>query len=68
MRYACFLETGEASSFRNLQYYILNKLENLSDDELELSATDQLLMDMFINELQDQADDLDELTDINEAW
>ncbi|MRI82162.1 hypothetical protein GIY11_09100 [Aerococcaceae bacterium DSM 109653] len=68
MRYACFLETGEASSFRSLQYYILNKLENLSDDELELSTTDQLLMDMFINELQDQADDLDELTDINEAW
>lgn len=68
MRYACFLETGEAASFTTLQHYIIEKLENLTEDELVLTETDQLLLNMFINELNDNASDLDELNQLNDQW
>lgn len=68
MRYACFLDTGAANSFTALQHYIIEKLENLTEEDLALSETDQLLLDMFINELTDQAEDLDELNDLNDLW
>lgn len=68
MRYACLLETGAVNSFTALQHYIIDKLENLTEDELALSETDQLLMEMFIDELKGQADDLDELNDLNNQW
>lgn len=68
MHYACFIETGVANSFTALQYYIIEKLEKLTENELDLSETDQLMLEMFTNELSDQADDLNDLNQLNEFW
>lgn len=68
MRYGCFLETGDAYSFTKFQAYILRQLNALTPSELALTETDQVLFDMFVTEIEDQASDLGELVNLMDSW
>lgn len=68
MRYGCFLETGAAHSFTALQAYIIKQLKALTPDQLELSDTQDMLFDMFVDEVEERAGELGDLVNLMDTW
>ncbi|UUX32911.1 NAD(P)H-dependent oxidoreductase [Fundicoccus culcitae] len=68
VRYACYLETGASDSFRVLQSYLINKLKQLNANNLALTDEEHMVFEIFIQQLSDQADEIDELYTITEEW
>lgn len=68
MRYGCFLETGAAHSFTALQAYIVKQLKALTPDQLELSDTQDMLFDMFVDEVEERASELGDLFNLMDTW
>lgn len=68
MRYGCFLETGAAHSFTQLQTYIVKQLKALTPKQLELSDTQDMLFNMFVDELEERAGELSDLIDLMDTW
>lgn len=68
IRYSCYLDTGKVDSFRTWQSYLVQKLEKLDSSHLDFSNEDQMIFEIFIQELVQQADEVDELYSITEEW
>lgn len=68
VRYAAYLETGDSLSFRNLQNFVIHRLEKLSKENMDLTAEDQAVFSAFHQNLIEQADQLEELYTLTEEW
>ncbi|MDO4432846.1 MAG: NAD(P)H-dependent oxidoreductase [Aerococcaceae bacterium] len=65
MRYACYIETGTIDHFGTYQQFLLEKLENT---HLKLTEEQQLMWEFFVREIEQQQQELAELTSITQDW
>ena len=67
-QYGCYLEEGTHLSYLKYQAYIMKKLEDLDESQLDLSAEQSILFELWQNALEDQADEVSELFDLTDRW
>ncbi|MGX7092085.1 NAD(P)H-dependent oxidoreductase [Hutsoniella sourekii] len=64
--YVCYLETGSFSSFRQFQHYMIDKVQNLTQEDLTLEITDQIFLDLMLEQMDQQAEEVDSLYEMND--
>ena len=67
-QYACYLEEGTHLSYLTYQRYLLDKLEAIQAEQLNLSAENEILFDLWKQTLEDQADEVSELFTLTDRW
>ncbi|XJS10329.1 NAD(P)H-dependent oxidoreductase [Aerococcaceae bacterium WGS1372] len=67
--YSCYLEEGTHLSYLTFQGYLLRKLDELDlEEHLDLSAEQELIFNLWQNDLEDQADEVSELFELTDGW
>lgn len=67
-RYGCYLEKGQYRSRLVYQNYLIAKLNELDDERLDLDEINQIIFDSWQDELESQAEELNELYRLTDRW
>ncbi|MBZ6527072.1 NAD(P)H-dependent oxidoreductase [Aerococcaceae bacterium DSM 111021] len=67
-QYACYLVEGTHLSYLKYQRFLLEKLDTTESEQLNLSAEQEVLFELWKNMLEDQADEVSELFDLTDRW
>ncbi|MBG9982663.1 NAD(P)H-dependent oxidoreductase [Aerococcaceae bacterium DSM 111020] len=68
MRYACYIETGNKTSESLYHQYIIKKLQTIDDASMTLDAENKMVFHLFVETLQEQSEEFNELMTITEKW
>lgn len=65
LEYITYLETGQVDSFTTLQNTVIERLRDLIERSVPISIEDQTLRQLFLESIQSQANQLDDLYSID---
>lgn len=66
--YGCYIDQGTSLSKTVYRKYLFEKLQQLSQEQLPLSGVEQIVYDAWLNELEDQIDEIIELFQLTDRW
>lgn len=67
-QYACYLEEGTHLSYLTYQRYLLEKIADITSQQLDLSDEQAVMYELWLHLLEDQADEVSELFDLTDRW
>lgn len=68
LAYASYLTTGVVGSLKSYQAFMIEQLQAITAEQLPLHEVDQLTYQMWIDEIHEQASELEQLFTMNGRW